>query len=86
MTNNMLKETKNIRKNILRKYREYIEKYKEIHKEYKKDYYKKYYEKKKEETTCVCGSTIQKIVMKIHEKSKKHINYINDLSRCAETI
>ncbi len=60
--------------------------YQQINIEKLKEYNKEYYQKNKEEIKCICGSKIQKQVMKRHEKTNKHINYINDLGNCAETI
>ncbi len=68
------------------KIKEHNENNKEKIKEYHKEYYEKNKEKMKTEIKCVCGSTIQKIEIKRHEKTKKHINYINDLANSAETI
>jgi len=45
-----------------------------------KEYYKKIAEKGKEKITCVCGSYIRKSNIAIHNKSKKHQNYLFSLS------
>jgi hypothetical protein len=58
---------------------------KEYHKEYMKGYNKEYYEenkdkikeKKKEKYTCECGSTLTVGGKATHEKTKKHLNFIN---------
>jgi hypothetical protein len=60
--------------------------YNENNKEKIKEYNKEYYGKMKQEIKCVCGSSIQKKTIKTHEKTKKHINYINNLIQCADTI
>ena len=59
----------------------------EKNKEQKLQYLKEYREKNKEELklkrsvkiTCICGSHILKTNIKIHETSKKHINFIKQL-------
>ncbi len=67
-------------------HKEYREKNKEHIQQQKKEYMKEYYEQMKQKIKCMCGSTIQKKTIKTHEKTNKHINYINNLSQCAETI
>ena len=65
-----------------KKYREeHKEHYKELHKKYyedNKDKLKKHYEDNKEKMTCICGCIILKRCKIQHEKSKKHIEYINE--------
>lgn len=64
----------------------YYEENKEIINEKKKEYDKKYYqnnkkiikEKKKEKYKCICGSEILKSVKAKHNKTKKHISFINN--------
>lgn len=58
---------------IKQKYKQYYQKNKEKIKERDKQYYQKNSEKIK----CECGSIIVKIHLKIHNKTKKHINYVN---------
>jgi hypothetical protein len=78
---------------IKEKNKEYIEKNKDKIKGIKKEYYKtnkdkinernkKYFETNKdkiksEKITCDCGSVIRKYDISIHNKSKKHIQFIN---------
>jgi hypothetical protein len=68
---------------ILARNKKYREEHKdEISARKKKIYQKnkeKISEKSKEKYTCVCGSNIRKSEKSCHEKSKKHIKYINSL-------
>ena len=86
-----LKEQKKIYKEknkekIKQKQKEYDEKRKEQRKIYNKEYYQKNKDKIKEydakrihkKFICVCGSEIQERKKNRHEKSKKHINFINN--------
>lgn len=81
------------RDKILEKQKEYEKKNKEKIKQRKKKYYEKnpnkllerkkyykdYYEKiKNKRYICVCGSNIRKLDKSAHEKTKKHINFINN--------
>ena len=68
---------KEYRDNNKEKIKEYYEKNKEKILETKKEYQKKY---NKLEFNCVCGSCFTKGKLSRHEKSKKHINYINNSS------
>jgi hypothetical protein len=64
---------------------EYNKEYREAHKEEISEYHKEWYEehkeelskKRKEKYTCECGSTIRKADKPRHERSQKHIDYIN---------
>jgi hypothetical protein len=66
---------------------EYHKKYNEVNKEQLCEQQKKYYEsnkehiieKHKEKMTCECGSVICKGVKSRHLKTKRHINYLNNL-------
>ena len=59
--------------------------YMKINKDRKQDYDKKYREdnkeiitkKLKEKITCKCGCVVTKIHLKRHERTKKHINLMN---------
>ena len=56
---------------------EYQQNYYEDHKEERAEYNAKKYKKNKCEFKCDCGSTINnKINIRIHEKSKKHIKFL----------
>ena len=44
---------------------------------YRNEWYSKQVERYKEKFTCECGSTYRKLAKSRHEKSKKHINFIN---------
>ena len=65
-------------------HKEEIKKYNEDHKEQIKKYKKKHYEANKEKIsenakikmTCSCGSIVRACAIRRHEKSKKHISYI----------
>ena len=57
-------------------------KYKQDNKDKIKQYYQnnkdKILEKNKEKITCACGSIVRKSDLSRHQKTKKHINYINN--------
>jgi hypothetical protein len=66
-------------------YKEYMKKWRKDNTEYMKEWSKKYYEKNKDKIlekmkkkyTCECGTTLRKDGKLDHEKSKRHINFIN---------
>ena len=64
-----------------REKKEYHETHKEQKKEYNKEYYEenreKILEQKKEKITCECGSTFTKCTKLRHERSIKHLDFIN---------
>ena len=65
-------------------YKEYYKQYSKDNKEKLKQYQKQYREdnkdqillKRKQKITCICGSTVSKQHIKRHERTKKHIQYI----------
>ena len=61
--------------------KEYMIEYNEANKEVKKQYYQtnkeQILEKQKIKYTCECGSQLRKRDKLIHDKTKKHINFIN---------
>jgi len=74
---------KNNKEEILKKKKEYYENNKEEKlkkmKEYKKRNKEKLTEKRKQKIKCVCGSICRKWDIKKHEKTKKHIKYIEEM-------
>ena len=74
---------KKYRENNKGKIQEYQQKTKEERIKYLKEYYQKnkdrYNEKYKEKHNCPCGSCIQKGEIRNHEKSKKHLAYLESL-------
>ena len=62
----------------------YIETHNEENKEYRKNYYEKnkdkIQEQQKKEYICICGSVIHQIEKSRHEKSKKHLKYLETLT------
>jgi len=59
------------------------EKLKDYHKAYReksKKYYEKHKEKGKEKFTCECGGKYTRINKLTHEKTKKHIDYLNTIN------
>jgi hypothetical protein len=66
---------------ILEYKKEYYEENKEQILEYKKEYYKKNkeknFEKIKEKFTCDCGGKYTRVNKSAHEKTKKHLIYVN---------
>ena len=81
-------EYKEYQKEYHKKYKEenkeqlkvYQKEYRDENIDNSKEYFKKYYEEKKEQknmkTTCSCGSIYVKRHLKQHERSKKHIEFI----------
>jgi len=60
------------------KKKEYRENNKEHKKEYLKQYYKDNKEKRSQKVTCDCGCIISKDNLARHQKSKKHLELMND--------
>lgn len=74
-----MKEYKEKNKEKEKEYmKEYKEKNREKKKEYMKEWHRKNKEKAKEKYTCECGSILTKNKKSRHEKTKKHINFINN--------
>jgi hypothetical protein len=70
------------RKEEIKKYsKEYYETNKEYLSEKRKEYYETHKEKineeKKETITCECGSVFRKDAIRAHERTKKHLDFIN---------
>jgi len=67
-------------KNDKSKKLKYMKKYNEDNKDKKREYDQNYYEinkiKRKEKIECQCGSIVRKDTIKRHNKSKKHIKYM----------
>lgn len=67
-------------------HQEYYKKYYEHNKEQLKEQHKDYYknnkeiinEQRKQKIECICGSTIVKHTKLRHERSTKHLNYVNE--------
>jgi len=78
-------QIKEYRKTHKEEMKEYSKEYREINKQEitknKKEYYETHKEKinenKKETITCECGSVVRKADKARHEKSKKHLDFIN---------
>jgi hypothetical protein len=58
--------------------KEYIDDNEDKIKEYKEDNREKIREYFKEKVTCKCGFEVNKYSLKRHERTKKHINLINN--------
>ena len=52
-----------------------------IKKEYREDNEEEIKERRKQKYNCVCGSVIRKDDKTLHEKSNKHINFINGVEK-----
>ena len=86
---NNKEKAKEYRKNNRKKRVEYEKHYRENNKEVlsekSKEYYNNIKEQKKESFNCICGSTYTSCHKSRHEKTKKHINFINNnLEQCNE--
>lgn len=77
----MKKYREEYREEISKKKKEYREAHKEEISEYNKKWREAHkeeiIEKRKQKYTCECGSTLLIVSKTIHEKTKKHIDYIN---------
>ena len=82
--NKIIEWRENNKDNIKQKAKEYrqanIDKIKEREKEYREANKDKISEKKKVKITCECGSVVRKGEKSKHLKTKKHIDYISNLS------
>jgi len=69
-----------IKEKLKEHYHNNIEKYREKGREYYQANTKKISEYRQEKITCECGAVICRIGKARHERSNKHINYINSLN------
>lgn len=74
-------------KNNKEKFKEYLQRpaVKEHRKEYDKEYYQKNKEHKKLKIKCVCGSEHRKADTRRHQRSQKHIRYIEEMKEKADS-
>jgi len=73
---------KKYRENNKEQMKEYSKKYRENNKEQMKEYNKEY---KKQKIKCVCGSEHRKADTRRHQRTQKHIKYIEEMKEKADS-